>query len=63
MAIEPAQTYRLVKRGEAGLTCDAEGVVLGGVRLAWADDDEDGAPKWRVRPRVILLQNVYQTRH
>jgi hypothetical protein len=51
-----------VKRGEAGLTCDAEGVVLGGVRLAWADDDEDGAPKWRVRPRdevADVLETAY----
>jgi len=49
MTFEPVRTYRLVEKGGAGLACDAQGVVLGGVPLAWAQDGDNGALKWRVR--------------
>ena len=49
MTFEPARTYRLVEKGGAGLACDAQGVVLGGVPLAWTHDGADGALKWQVR--------------
>jgi len=51
MRFEPVRTYRLVENGGAGLACDAEGVALGGVPLAWTHDGADGARKWQARPR------------
>ena len=34
MTLESGQTYRLLEKGGAGLTCDAQGVTLGGILLA-----------------------------
>jgi hypothetical protein len=51
MTFESGRIYRLVAKDGAGLTCDAEGVALGGVPLAWARQGADGAPKWQARPR------------
>ena len=49
MAFEPRQTYRLVPRGGPGLTCDSEGVALGGIPVAWSDTEEEGQSSWKVR--------------
>src|SRR5580704_5250175 len=49
MALEPRQTYRLVPRGGPGLTCDSEGVALGGITVAWSDAEEEGQSSWKVR--------------
>lgn len=38
MALEPRQTYRLVPRGEPGLTCDSEGAALGGIVVGSRND-------------------------
>jgi hypothetical protein len=54
MTLKPGRTYRLIEKGRAGLTCDAQGAALGGIPLAWAQPGTDGAPKWRVRPRGEL---------
>lgn len=51
MATEPIRTYRLVRKGEPGLTCDAEGVALGGVPLVSASAHADGGSRWQVRRR------------
>jgi hypothetical protein len=62
MALEPNQTYRLVPRGEPGLTCDSEGAALGGIPIAWRREGDDGTSRWQTRsPDEIgdILQRAY----
>jgi hypothetical protein len=39
MDVQIGRTYRLVPRGEHGLSCDGEGLALGGVALVWRSAD------------------------
>ena len=62
MALEPRQTYRLVSRGDPGLTCDSEGAALGGIPIAWRCESEDGMSRWQTRsPDEMgdILQRAY----
>lgn len=62
MALEPHQTFRLVPRGHPGLTCDADGVALGGIPIAWSAADPEGVSRWQIRsPDEIgeLLNRAY----
>lgn len=49
MPLERARTYRLVRKGDPGLTFDADGVSLGGVALVSASVDAETRTGWRVR--------------
>ena len=62
MALEPRLTYRLVPRGEPGLTCDTEGVALGGIPVAWRSGDDEASTGWQVcSPDEVgeLLKRAY----
>ena len=62
MALELRQTYRLVPRGDPGLTCDYEGAALGGIPIAWRCEGDDSMSRWQTRsPDEIgdILQRAY----
>lgn len=50
MTIAFAKTYRLVRRGEAGLACDEHGVALGPVALIETEGGTFGRRSCRLRP-------------
>ncbi len=45
----PLRPYRLADRGGAGLACDADGLALGAVNLAWVRRDANGVIRCEVR--------------
>jgi len=49
MNIPTQRSYRIVPRGAAGLTCDEEGLALGGVDLARAQTDARGVRRCVMR--------------
>jgi hypothetical protein len=62
MNMTPRPPYRLVKRGEAGLACDEEGLTLGAVDLARVRLDEGRVWRCDLRPTdeiARILRKAY----